>query len=31
MDRINVESTNLRSIGYDIDASTLEVEFNREA
>ncbi len=28
MDRKNIESSMLRSIGYDIDSSTLELEFN---
>jgi len=28
MDRTPVSSTNLRSIGYDPDACTLEIEFN---
>ncbi len=31
MNRMNVESSNLRSIGYDIDSSTLEVEFKSGA
>ena len=28
MDRENVQSSNLKSIGYDSNSSTLEVEFN---
>jgi len=31
MDRIPVSSSNLRSVGYDPDSSTLEVEFNSGA
>ena len=28
MDRISVRSSNIRSVGYDPESSTLEVEFN---
>lgn len=28
MDRRNIESTMIRSIGYDVSSSTLEIEFN---
>ena len=28
MDRISVKSSNIRSIGYDVDSSMLEIEFN---
>ncbi len=28
MDRVSVVSTNIRSVGYDPESSTLEVEFN---
>jgi hypothetical protein len=28
MDRVSVTSSNLRSVGYDADTSTLEIEFN---
>ena len=28
MDRVSVVSTNVRSVGYDAESSTLEVEFN---
>ena len=31
MDRKNIESSMLRSIGYDADSSTLELEFNNGA
>jgi len=28
MERISVRSSNIRSLGYDLESSTLEVEFN---
>lgn len=28
MDRISVRSSNIRSVGYDLASSTLEIEFN---
>jgi len=31
MDRKNISSTMIKSIGYDVDTSTLEIEFNSGA
>lgn len=31
MERTSVTSSNIRSIGYDADSQTLEIEFNNEA